>query len=215
MRVRLPFVGAFVLLLLISGYLGLSSLQLGHIINDKVLHVLTFFVLTTVFYWILDTTRRRNLNLSLLVCTALLGVGSEFLQSALPNGRDFHLYDILANVVGSLAALALSSWYHKRMLERKRQAKQYQVVPGAEDQDLELGEGIGPQESGIVDPETAPATRSLEDEVDHWDENAPDEWEEEQEAAGTDSAEGEGPKTPSASSAGDGDAQPPPKKRVE
>jgi len=193
MRIRLPFAGAFLLLLLVSGYLGLSSLQLGHIINDKVLHGLTFFILTTVFYWIVDTTRRRNLNFTLLVCTAVLGVGSEFLQGALPNGRDFNVYDILANVIGSLAALALCSWYHKRMLERKRQAKQYQVVPGSEEHDLELGEGVGAQESGVVDPATAPATRSLEEEVDNWDETVEDAWEEDQ--ADTEG----GPKTPSAS----------------
>jgi len=193
MRIRLPFAGAFLLLLLVSGYLGLSSLQLGHIINDKVLHGLTFFILTTVFYWIADTTRRRNLNFTLLVCTAVLGVGSEFLQGALPNGRDFNVYDILANVIGSLAALALCSWYHKRMLERKRQAKQYQVVPGSEEHDLELGEGVGAQESGVVDPATAPATRSLEEEVDNWDETVEDAWEEDQ--ADTEG----GPKTPSAS----------------
>jgi len=193
MRIRLPFAGAFLLLLLVSGYLGLSSLQLGHIVHDKVLHVLTFFILTTVFYWIVDTTRRRNLNFTLLVCTAVLGVGSEFLQGALPNGRDFDVYDILANVMGSLAALALCSWYHKRMLERKRQAKQYQVVPGSEEHDLELGEGVGAQESGVVDPATAPATRSLEEEVDNWDETVEDAWEEDQ--ADTEG----GPKTPSAS----------------
>lgn len=179
--------------------------------NDKVLHCVSFFILTTCFYWILDTTRRRNLNLTLLVCTAIIGVGSEFLQSIIPNGRTFDVYDILANTAGSLTAVALSSWYHKRMLERKRAAKQYMTVPGDEETDLELGEGVSGQESGTT---TVTPARSLEAEVDNWDENAEDAWDEEG-PAGTDSLEGEGPKTPSASSAGDTEHQPDSKKRVE
>ena len=94
------------------------------------------------------------------------------------NGRMFDPYDVVANVAGSLSALALSSWYHRRMLERKRQAKLYHVVPTGEDVDvdvdLELGEGISAaRESGVAH---AP-TPSLEAEVDNWDENAEDAWE--------------------------------------
>jgi hypothetical protein len=122
----------------------------------------------------------------------------------------FDVYDIVANIVGSLVALALSSWYHMRMLERKRLAKHYQVVPGDEEADLELGEGVGAQESGTTSAGVAAPT--LEDEVDNWDENIEDAWDEEH-ATGTDSAEGDGPKTPSASSAGDGEAEP--KKRTD
>jgi len=210
MRVRLPFAGAFAFLLVAAGYAGLTALQVDAVINDKVLHVLTFFLITTCFYWILDTSRRRNLNLTLLVCTGILGIGSELLQAFLPNGRNFDFYDILANIVGSLAALALSSWYHMRMLERKRLAKSYQVVPGEED--LELGEGVGAQESGTTIADL-PAPQTLDEEVDNWDENVEDAWDEEEHATGTESVEGDGPKTPSASSAGDVEAEP--KKRKE
>lgn len=70
------------------------------------------------------------------------------------------------------------------MLERKRQRKTYTAVPGEDgedgEEDIELGEGvIGAQESGVVEGvEGAGATRSmtLEEEVDNWDENAPDDW---------------------------------------
>jgi hypothetical protein len=141
------------------------------------------------------------LNLTLLVCTGILGIGSEFLQGFLPNGRTFDFYDIVANVVGSLAALGLSSWYHLRMLERKRLAKNYQVVPGEDDADLELGEGvgIGAQESGTTTVGVPATQPTLDQEVDNWDENIEDGWEEDEHL---DSAEGEGLKTPSASSAG-------------
>lgn len=163
----------FFLLLLAAGYAGLSSLQLEEYVNDKVLHVATFFALTVVFYWIIDTNRRRALNVTLVVCTAVLGVGSEFLQGFLPNGRTFDVYDIVANVVGSLAGVGLCSWYHKRMLDRKRQHKSYTAVPGddADGDDVELGEGVGAQEDGVTSAAAAP---TLEDELDNWDENAAD-----------------------------------------
>ncbi|KAK2038677.1 VanZ like family protein [Colletotrichum somersetense] len=183
MRIRLPFAGVFFALLLIAGYAGLTSLQLGQYVNDKVLHFSTFFLLTIVFYWILDTNRRRTLNLTLTVCTFVLGVGSEFLQGFLPNGREFDFYDIVANVIGSLAGVGLCSWYHKRMLERKRRTKMYQAVPGEDDADVELGEG---HETGVVDSSGArdgasgadTGGRSLEQEVDNWDENQVDDWDE-------------------------------------
>ncbi|THV48205.1 hypothetical protein BGAL_0262g00180 [Botrytis galanthina] len=207
MRIRLPFAGAFLFLLLLAGYAGLTSIQVDAVINDKVLHTITFFILTVVFYWILDTSRRRNLNFTLIICTGILGVGSEFLQGFLPNGRTFDFYDIVANIVGSLAGVALCSWYHLRMLERKRLAKTYHVVPGDEEQDLELGEGVGAQENGV-----AAASRTLDEEVDNWDENMEDAWDEDEQADVVDSVEGEGLKTPSASSTGEVDGDP--KKRA-
>lgn len=58
------------------------------------------------------------------------------------------------------------------MLDRKRAARSYHVVPGEdEERDVELGEGTGSQETGVVrDP-------TLDEEVDNWDENA---WEEDE-----------------------------------
>lgn len=189
--------GVFFLLLLLAGYAGLTSLQVGAYVNDKVLHTFTFFLLTVVFYWIVDTNRRRTLHFTLVVCTLCLGVGSEFLQGFLPNGRDFDFYDIVANLVGSLAGLGLCSMYHKRMLERKRSRKSYTAVPdGVDDEgDIELGEGIvGAQESGVMEASGAAGegpsskTMSLEEQVDNWDENAPDDWD------GVDDVQDEEPK---------------------
>ncbi|KAH6891083.1 hypothetical protein B0T10DRAFT_438764 [Thelonectria olida] len=173
MRVRLPVAAVFMLLLFISAYAGFTPVQLGQYVNDKVLHFVTFFLLTTVFYWVIDTNRRRTLNMTLIVCTLVLGVGSEFVQSFLPNDREFDLYDIVANVIGSLFGIALCTWYHKRMLERRRQRKNYNAVPGEDEDDLELGEG---HETGIT--ESRP--RTLEEQVDNWDENQVDDWDEEE-----------------------------------
>lgn len=137
------------------------------------------------FYWILETSRRRLIHLTLLFITGFLAIGSEILQALLPNDRDFDPFDILANVVGSGLALALCSWYHRRMLERRRRNKHYDAVPADEEPDLELGEGVGlgQQETGRVEGEGEAqagegAKRTVTEEVDNWDENAEDEWEE-------------------------------------
>ena len=125
--------------------------------NDKFLHLLTFFFLSVTFYWILDTSRRRTLHLTLLVCTLGLGIGSELVQGFLPNGRDFDPFDILANVVGSIGAVGICGWYHRRMLERRRKNRYSMMEGGGEDVELGVGvghardeEGLGPQESGVM-----------------------------------------------------------------
>lgn len=199
----------------------------GTLLNDKTLHFFVFFLLTVSFYWILDTTRRRILHLTLSVVTLGMGVGSEFLQAAIPdNGREFDPYDILANLVGSLAGLGLCGWYHKRMLERRRVRKYTAVptadgeIPGDDELDLELGEGVarrsGEHEEGVVASPSAGAgaggspaaaagpvttatakNMSLEEELDNWDENAVDAWDEEEEtgdvgASGAGGAGGKG-----------------------
>ena len=179
--------------MVVDGYAGLSSLQVDGLVNDKVLHFATFFLLTIACYWILDTNRRRTLNFTLVICTLCLGIGSEFLQAFLPNGRNFDLYDIGANIAGSLAGLGLCSWYHKRMLERRRSRKQYNAVPGEDNgEDVELGGAVfgGAHEEGVMvsEPGSSAAgvssggggkgSMTLEEEVDNWDENAIDAWDE-------------------------------------
>lgn len=74
------------------------------------------------------------------------------------------------------------------MLERKRSRRAYNAVPGEDVEDVELGESQAMlaedgQEEGImsaapVDNERAAAGKTLEEEVDTWDENAVDNWDE-------------------------------------
>ena len=145
------------------------------------------------FYWILETSRRRCINLTLIICTAGLGIGSEFVQALLPtNDRVFDPFDILANVVGSTLALVLSSWYHKRMLERRRKNKHYDIVPGEEpgdEADVELGlvreegaDDVLVVANGLVQGQAqagaGAAKTDVTQELDNWDENAED-WDEE------------------------------------
>ncbi|KAJ5799621.1 uncharacterized protein N7518_001689 [Penicillium psychrosexuale] len=185
MRIRYPFAGAFIFLLFLAGYIGLLPHSTSSTIptklqpNDKFLHLVTFFLLSVTFYWVLDTTRRRTLHVTLVVCTLGLGVGSEVVQGFLPNGRDFDIFDIVANVVGSVGAIGICNWYHRRMMERRRQSRYGLTEEGTED--VELGgvsgnprrdsEVMGPQESGVM---------SLEQEVDNWDENAVENWDTEE-----------------------------------
>ncbi|KAI5265301.1 hypothetical protein E4T47_08575 [Aureobasidium subglaciale] len=178
MRIRKPFAAAFVVLLFIAASLGLAPNQLPQYKqSDKVLHFVTFFLITLIigdyqfcFYWIIETNRRRVIHFTLVACTVALSIGSEV------NGREFDPYDILANVVGSLLALLACSWYHKRMLERRRAARNYQIVPG-EEQDIELGENTTNQETGVLPISEQPA--NITEELDNWDENAED-WDDDQ-----------------------------------
>jgi hypothetical protein len=57
------------------------------------------------------------------------------------------------------------------MVERKRAARGYAAVAGDdnEERDIELGESVGGQVSGVVRP-------TVEEELDTWDENAEDDW---------------------------------------
>lgn len=76
------------------------------------------------------------------------------------------------------------------MLERRRLNKLYHIVPGDEEgdlgQDLELGE----QGSGVTPVPT------LEEQLDNWDENVEDNWDDEEPTA-AESSEGDGRKSPS------------------
>jgi len=145
-----------------------------------------FLLLTMCFYWILDTNKRRALQLTLFVCTFGMSVGSEIIQGLIPNGREFDPFDIVANVAGSGCAIVICQWYHKRMLERKRQSKSFTLVGEADEFDLELGD----QEEGVVRNST------LEQELDNWDENAED-WDND-DPTGTET-DGEPSKTPTSS----------------
>ncbi|KAK6349867.1 hypothetical protein TWF696_006129 [Orbilia brochopaga] len=159
MRIRPQIAGAFAALFLLSAYLGLGK-DLALPVPDKPAHFLSFFLMTLCFYWVLDTSRRRVVNFTLIVMFGLLGVGSEFVQSAVTT-RSFDVYDILANLVGCSVALGLCMWYHKRMLDRKRQAKNasYHVV-GNEEAELgviaEEDEGDAEAQNGQASSSTGP-----------------------------------------------------------
>ncbi|KAI5305908.1 hypothetical protein KEM56_002906 [Ascosphaera pollenicola] len=194
---------AFAFLLLLSAYIGLTPHSAANPAipsqnGDKLLHTFDFFLLTLIFYWVLDLTRRRVLQFTIVVCPGILGIGSEIVQGLLPNGRVFDLWDIGANLIGCAAALGTCVWYHRRMLERRRVNRFGSTSPHGdeEDDDLELGQraplaqnqdpddgtgALGPQETGVVSSTPTPPRpqsnpkQTMEQELDNWDENAEDE----------------------------------------
>ena len=108
-------------------------------------------------------------------------------QGLLPNGRDWDPYDVLANVLGSLLAIGVAGWFHRRSAERRRLAK-YSVLATAEgEENIELGvaagshdleSGLAPQENGVIATRTDSLNtpmKTVEEELDNWDENAEDE----------------------------------------
>lgn len=66
------------------------------------------------------------------------------------------------------------------MLERRRAARNYQIVPGDElnDHDVELGETATGQETGVMSTSEPP---NVTEELDNWDENGED-WDDDEQA---------------------------------
>jgi len=84
------------------------------------------------------------------------------------------------------------------MLERKRAAKGYRAVSGdeelgLEEEGVELNEGGGSQENEVV-PFEAPKP-TAEEELDNWDENVEDDWDEPESMKPLDAAD-DGGKSP-------------------
>ncbi|RCI03866.1 hypothetical protein CU098_005760 [Rhizopus stolonifer] len=89
------------------GILGFAPIHLSEQVNDKILHFFIFFILAVFLYFLWNLSVKRNLILatsSLLV----LAIGSEFIQGLLPY-RSFDIYDIIANLLGGITGICLSS----------------------------------------------------------------------------------------------------------
>lgn len=109
------------------------------------------------------------------------------MQELLPNDRSFDPWDVLANVVGSLAAVGLANAYHRRAAERRRKAKFSALLGEDVGEDLELGEGpglSGRQANGDLEGQETGVVRTVEEELENWDENAVDEWDEDDDEVG-------------------------------
>jgi len=154
MKIRYPVLGAFCLVSLVFAYLLLSEgIPGGNGVSDKVQHFLGCFIEVVLFYWILDTSRRRLLTytLSFLFSVSLF---SEVLQAIIPNGRTFDILDVLANVAGGLLGVLVCILYHKRMLSR-REGRNYNILQdGGESQLRPVRSPEGDVEEGNVNVDT-------------------------------------------------------------
>lgn len=124
MRIRKSVLAGLAVTLVLSAYLGFAKISLPH---DKLIHFVTFFLLSLMFYWLFETSSTRAVrNLTFIICTLTGGIGSEFVQGLLPY-RDFDFKDIIANVLGSSSALVISMVYHKKIIEQRRQQRYDQL----------------------------------------------------------------------------------------
>lgn len=98
----------FIITLLGAGYLGFALIHLPH---DKLIHFSTFCILTIEFYFIFDTHYRSLKVLrgvTLVICTFGGSVSLEIIQNVVNPKRVFDVYDIIANILGSLLGLGIS-----------------------------------------------------------------------------------------------------------
>lgn len=90
-------------------YLGFANISLPH---DKWIHFGMFFIMSFLFYWILDSKYTwLARNSTFLICTVVGGIGSEYAQHYISPFRTFDYNDIIFNVCGSLTAIVVSDVY--------------------------------------------------------------------------------------------------------
>ncbi|NNL92810.1 MAG: VanZ family protein, partial [Saprospiraceae bacterium] len=89
----------WVIIMTVSLLMPTEDLEIESIaINDKVIHVILFFVLA---YLILNAiTEKFDLKYVSLavICASLFGICIEYLQDELNTGRYFDYFDIIANI---------------------------------------------------------------------------------------------------------------------
>ena len=114
---------AFITSLALSIYLGFALISLKH---DKLIHFVTFFILTTEFYFIFDT-RNKSLKklryITFIICTLVSGIALEIVQNLVNPSRVFDLNDIIANILGSLSGLGVTYAYSLVVIKKTRSQK--------------------------------------------------------------------------------------------
>ncbi|KAG0167261.1 hypothetical protein DFQ28_000631 [Apophysomyces sp. BC1034] len=127
--------------------LGFAPIQLGHRVNDKVLHFSAFFLLGSCLYFLWNLSYKRNLLLASIILF-VTAFGSEYLQKLLPY-RTFDIQDIMANLMGGSCGLSCAfvldyalSWRqeHRRRWGGKKEAEYQRAL--MDDVDLEAEEEV-------------------------------------------------------------------------
>lgn len=139
MRIRIRVLAVFLLSCVLALYLGLADISLPH---DKILHFTLFFIMSILFYWIIDSKATHTwIMIVFITCTIMGGIGSEFLQHMISPFRTFDPLDIVANACGSLLGIGLSIVYQKLYPSSKHIHHRVRRITDVEDQ-LDLGESI-------------------------------------------------------------------------
>ncbi|BGP43784.1 hypothetical protein JCM10450v2_007982 [Rhodotorula kratochvilovae] len=158
LRIRPAFIVLTFVTLLVLSLLGFHPTLATHLappdvpFSDKVLHFVCFGLATALFYacWVVEEHARRvwvwrhfKEIATIVVCMLVGGIGSEILQSLLPY-KTFQPGDILANLLGSSLALALSHHFARearRSAELRRLYTTLDQISDDEDEDAEEEEG--------------------------------------------------------------------------
>lgn len=120
----------FVLALIITAILGFSLI---HLVHDKVAHFTCFYLLTFLFYWLIDFGQSFTIlvGVSFFVCTVSGSIVLEFLQGIVNPARVYDTQDIIANIAGScsglISAIALQLYKVSRRMETYQELPMSQI----------------------------------------------------------------------------------------
>lgn len=109
--------------LVAAGYLGFALIHLNH---DKLIHALTFFIITIEVYWLFDTNNKSHKTVRLITflsCTVGASITLEVVQNVVNPSRIFDVYDIGFNMMGSLVGLGGCVVVHGYIIKRNRQLR--------------------------------------------------------------------------------------------
>lgn len=128
--------------LAIAAYLGFALVQLPH---DKLVHFITFYILTLEFYFLFDTGNKslkilRFLTVGWWICSSIF---LEIAQSIINPKRVFDVNDILANVLGGGAAFGTALVIQAQLVKRARAGRYRHLnesIDGEEFVNVELPE---------------------------------------------------------------------------
>lgn len=116
----------FVLALIVTAILGFSLI---HLVHDKVAHFTCFYLLTFLFYWLIDFGQSFTslVGVSFIVCTVSGSIVLEFLQGIVNPARVYDTQDIIANMAGSCSGLISAIAFQLYKVSRRMET--YQELP--------------------------------------------------------------------------------------
>ena len=80
---------------------------------DKVAHVVMYAILSLTMLMFLQKTRINRPVIFVLIFCICWGIGIELLQSLKIINRDFEIADIIANIIGTFAGIAITKLLNK------------------------------------------------------------------------------------------------------
>ena len=120
MRKRWAF-ALFVLYALILLVLSLASLRgipsLGTSFDDKIGHFGAYFIFTLLIFNYCNALKVRSALFCAFIIASSYGFLMELLQKLLTTGREYDLYDALANAFGAVLAVLFVIIYRKLKLK--------------------------------------------------------------------------------------------------